>query len=91
MKVALDVMMSETVVVCVMPPPVPVTVIVYVPVAALLPTVSVKVDEPDPGAAMLVGLKLAVAPFGRPLAERVTALSNPPETEELIVEVPVPP
>lgn len=40
---------------------------------------------------MLVGLKPAVTPFGRPLAERVTALSNPPETEQLMVAVPAPP
>jgi hypothetical protein len=62
---------------------------VYVPVAALVPTVSVSVEEPDPGAAMLEGLKLAVTPVGMPLAERATASSNPPETEEVTVELPL--
>jgi len=49
------------------------------------------VDEPDPGFAMLVGLKLAVTPVGRPLAERAMALSNPPEIAAVMeVVAPVP-
>jgi hypothetical protein len=60
-----------------------------VPVAALLLTVNVNVDEPDPGEAILVGLKAAVTPEGMPLAESETALSNPPETLDVIVEVPL--
>src|SRR5947209_9217931 len=48
-----DVTWNETVVECVLPPPVPVTVIVYVPTAAV-PADSVRVDEPDPGAAIEV-------------------------------------
>ena len=55
----------------------------------MLPTVNVRVDEPEPGAAMLVGLKAAVTPEGRPLAERATALLNPPETADVIVDVPL--
>ncbi len=52
-------------------------------------TVNVNVDEPDPGEAILVGLKAAVTPEGMPLAESETALSNPPETLDVIVEVPL--
>lgn len=61
------------------------------PAAALLLAVRVSVEVPDPGAAMLVGLKAAVTPEGKPLAERATALLNPPETADVIVVVPVPP
>ena len=43
------------------------------PAAVEAPTVIVIVDEPDPGAAMLDGLKLAVAPVGKPLAVSATA------------------
>src|SRR5689334_10505848 len=71
---------NETVVVCVTPPPVPVTVTLYVPAGVEAPAVMVIVDEPEPGAAIDVGLKLAVAPLGRPLAESDTAALNPPET-----------
>jgi hypothetical protein len=59
-----------------------------VPVVAELLTVNVRVDEPEPGAAMLVGLNAAVTPVGKPLAERATALLNPPETADVIVDVP---
>ncbi len=38
---------------------------------------------------MLVGLKAAVTPVGRPLAESATASSKPPETEDVMVEVPL--
>src|SRR5947207_375687 len=48
----------------------------------------VMVDEPEPGAAIEVGLKLAVAPVGRPLAESEIAELKPPETVVLIVDVP---
>ena len=47
---------------------------------------SVRVDVPLP--VMDVGLKVAVTPDGRPLADRVTAESKPPETVLVIVEVP---
>jgi hypothetical protein len=46
------------------------------------------VDEPEPGAAIEVGLKLAVTPVGAPEAESETAELNPPETVVLIVDVP---
>lgn len=61
------------------------------PGAALLPAVSVSVEDPEPGAAMLEGLKPAVTPEGMPLADRATALLNPPVTVEVMVDVPFDP
>jgi hypothetical protein len=49
--------------------PVPVTVIVYVPVAVPLPTLKVSVEAPP--AVTEVGLNDAVAPEGEPLALRL--------------------
>src|SRR5579859_1544670 len=81
-------MVSETVVVCVMPPPVAVMVTVEVPVVAVLLAVNVSVELPLPGTAIEVGLKLAVTPDGRPEAERETAELKPPLTVVEIVELP---
>jgi hypothetical protein len=53
-----------TVDVWVMPSPVPVTVIGYWPAAVDELTVSVIVEDPEPGAAIDVGLKLTVTPAG---------------------------
>lgn len=53
-----------TVVVCVTPPPVPVTVIVLSPVLAVEATVIRMVALPEPGAAMELGLKATVTPVG---------------------------
>ena len=47
-----------TVVVWVMPPPVAVMVMVRVPREEYLPTVTFIVEEPDPGDAMVVGVKV---------------------------------
>lgn len=47
-----------TVVVCVTPPPVPVMVMVWLPILAFRPTLTVMVEVPDPGAAIELGLKL---------------------------------
>jgi len=60
-------------------------------VAALLVAVKVNVELPEPGAAMLVGLKPAVTPEGRPLADRAMALLNPPETAAVMLVVAVDP
>ena len=43
-----------------MPPPVAVMVMVLLPMAAFLPVVMVMVDVPEPGAAMVAGLKVTV-------------------------------
>src|SRR5260221_13724643 len=47
----------------------------------------VSVDEPAPGAAMDVGLKLDVAPMGRPPARSEIAELNPPIS--VVVTVPL--
>ena len=54
----------------------------------LLPTAIVMVAEPEPGAAIGLGLKLTVVPVGAPLADRLTALLKPPLTVVVMVEVP---
>jgi|HubBroStandDraft_4_1064222.scaffolds.fasta_scaffold16979_4 hypothetical protein len=81
----------ETVAVCVVLPPVPATVIVYVPIAVVEATAMVMVELPEPGAAIDVGLKLTVTPAGWPLALKAMAELKPPETAVVIVDVPLPP
>jgi hypothetical protein len=63
----------------------PVTVIVYVPVLVLLPTVIVSVDVPE--VEIEVGLKLAVSPVGA-VADSATVPVNPLRAVTDIVEVP---
>ena len=87
-KLGAAVMVSVTVVLCCAPPPLPVTVMGYVPTGVLAPTVMVIVDVPDPGAGMGLGLKPTVVPVGAPLADRLMALLNPPLTVVVMVEVP---
>src|SRR5215469_13937233 len=79
---------NATVVVCVTPPPVAVTVTFAVPVVAVLLAVKVRVEVPLPGAAIEVGLKLAVTPDGNPVTESETAELKPPLTVVVIVELP---
>ena len=67
----------------------PVTVIVYVPVAAVEATVMVMVEVPEPGAAMDVGLKVTVTPDGWPVADKAMAELKPPETAVVMVDVPL--
>ena len=55
-------------------------VTVEVPIAAVLLAAKVKVELPLPGAAIEVGLNVAVTPAGSPEAERATAELNPPLT-----------
>jgi hypothetical protein len=62
-----------------------------VPGTAVDATLSVKTDEPEPGAAMEVGLKLAVTPVGKPLADSATAASKPSTTAVVMLEVPFAP
>jgi len=78
---------SETVVVAVMVPDVPVMVTVAGPVVAVLLAVSVSV------LVEVVGFvpKVAVTPLGRPDAARVTLPENPPTSVTVIVLVPLPP
>src|SRR5215472_10080403 len=63
----------------------------YVPTAVLLPTAIVILDEPEPGAAIGLGLKLTVVPEGTPLADRLMAWLKPPLTVVLTVALPLPP
>ena len=78
--------MSVTVVVFVKPPPVPVTVMVLLPVLALEVAANLRVDVPVP--VIDAGVKVAVTPDGRVLADKVTAESNPPVTVLVIVVLP---
>lgn len=76
----------ETVVVSLVLPEVPVTVIVYVPGAVDEATLIDMVEVPAP--VIEVGLKVTVTPVGWPLADKVIAPSKPPVTELVMVEVP---
>jgi hypothetical protein len=67
-------------VVCDCPPPVPLMVMEYVPLVALLATDRLKFAEPEPGAAIDEGVKLDVTPDGTPVAENEMAELKPPET-----------
>jgi hypothetical protein len=68
---------------------VPVTVTVYVPVAVVLPTVSVSVElVPE---LMGFGLKPAVVPAGRPVALRLMLCAEPLVIVVAIVDVALPP
>ncbi len=71
------------------PPPVPVIVMGYVPVLAVLETVSVKCDVPEPGAAMGFGLKLAVTPEGNVEYDSEIAALNEPEVVVVTVAYPL--
>lgn len=61
---------------------------VLLPVLAPECAVIVRVDVPEPGAAMIVRLKLTVTPDGMPDADNAIAELKPPETVVVIVEVP---
>jgi hypothetical protein len=84
---AADVTVRATVAVCVILPPVPVTVIVYVPVAAVADAVMDIVEVPAP--AMDVGLKVTVTPAGWPLADKPIEELKPPDTAVVTVDVPL--
>ncbi len=72
------VMVRVTVAVCLIPPPLPVTVIGYVPGFATFMTVMVMTEVPDPGGGMVLGLNVIETPTGWPEAERLMPLLNPP-------------
>lgn len=83
-----EVTVSVTVVLCWVVPPVPVTVMGYVPGVVVPATAMVMVEVPPPGAGIGLGLKLTVTPEGCPEAERVIALLKPPLTVVVMVEEP---
>jgi len=66
----------------------PVMVIVRAPVRERLPTLTVIVDVPEPGAAIELGLKVTVLPLPCPVADNVIAELKPPEIFVVIVDVP---
>src|ERR1700694_1048851 len=80
---------SVTGVLCVADAPVPVTVTVYVPVGVVV-AVAIDIVELLPELTG-VGLKLAVAPDGRPLALSRTLCDDPLVTAVLIVGDPLAP
>jgi hypothetical protein len=80
-------MVRVTVAVWVLPPPVPVTAKVLVPVVAPSRTAMVIVDVPEPPA-IEVGLKVAVTPLGSPDADKETLELKLPEGVTVIVELP---
>jgi hypothetical protein len=65
-----------------------VTVVLNVPVVAVVLAVNLRVELPLPGAAIDDGVKLAVTPLGSPEIERAIDELNPFETEVEIVLVP---
>src|SRR5690349_20720493 len=71
-----------------MPPPVPVAATLNVPVAAVLLAARVRGELPLPGAAIDVGLKLAVTPEGAPETVNATAALKPPTAALDIVALP---
>jgi hypothetical protein len=60
----------------------------YVPVGVPDPTEIVNVDDPDPGAMIDVGLKLALAPDGKPETESAIDELNGPERVEVMLDEP---
>ena len=83
-----DVTVRLTVAFCWMPPPLPVTVMGYVPAGVLPPTVIVINELPTPGAGIVCGLKLTVVPDGTPEADRLMELLKPPLIVVVMVELP---
>src|SRR5208283_5311599 len=87
-KLGTVVTVRVTVVVCCTPPPLPVTVMGYVPTGVPPPTFMLIVEVPAPGAGIVLGLKLTVVPEGTPDADRVIALLNPPLTVVVTDDAP---
>ena len=61
------------------------------PTGVEAPTETVSEAEPDSGAGIDDGLKLAVVPAGKPEAESAIEELKLPESVEVIVENPAPP
>lgn len=70
------------------PPPLPVTVMGYVPGTVTRVTPMVIIEVPEPGGGMVTGLKVTLTPRGTPDAERLMKLLNPPLTVVVIVDMP---
>ena len=72
-----------------MPSPLPITVMAWVPRGAPFATLIDMVEVPEPGAAMDEGLKLTVTPLPCPEALRVIGELKSPAIVVVIVVVPV--
>jgi hypothetical protein len=87
-----DTIDKETCVVCVTLPLMPLIVSMELPAGVVPPTlvvtVSVEVVEPFAGGVTGVGLIAHVAKLGQPVADRPTALLNPPTELTVMVDVP---
>jgi len=83
-------MVRVNVVVAVVLPLVPLMVIVKVPAAALLDTLTPMAAVPEPPV-MDVGLKVIVTPLGCPEADRAIVPVKPPEGVAVILTLPCPP
>jgi hypothetical protein len=79
----------ETVTISVALPDVPVTLILYVPIAADEATAIVMVEVPAP--VIDEGLKVTVTPAGRPVADKDMPAKKPFVTVLVRVDVPEPP
>jgi hypothetical protein len=90
-KMLLAETVSDTLTLCVTPPPLAATLTVEVPTMAVLSADRVRVELPLPGAAIELGLKLAVTPVGRPEADSDTAELKPPVRVVEIVLLAEPP
>src|SRR5215469_679087 len=64
-----------------------VMVTVEEPVAAVELAVNVRVEDPEPGATIDDGLKLAVTPDGSPAADKDSAELKPPDIAVVAVEL----
>ena len=82
-----SVTVRDTVVISVVLPLTPLTVIGYVPIAVVNATAGVSVEVPGP--VIEAGLKVAVTPAGWPEADKLTMESKPPATVEVMVDSPL--
>jgi len=78
------------VVVCSKPPPVPFIAILWFPKVAL-PTLTVIVEVPEPGAGIELGLKVTVWAVPSPVADKAIDELKPSKIVVVIVKLPVPP
>lgn len=76
---------------CDTPPPEPLTVSVEFPKGVVGPTLIESVELPEPGAAMVVGLNVTLAPVSGVLAESAMSELSPPAATVEIVVLAVPP
>ena len=87
-KPGLAVIVRVTLVVLVSAPPVPAMTMVETPGTAVVAAESVRIDDPDPGAAMPDGVNCAVTPDGKPLTASEIAELKPSKAWAVTVAVP---